>query len=108
MASISWPLAHRAQPLSDITTVTGSLGTRSFSVNAFDSARSTNLERRSSPYSSAAAKISFFISVLIRILELRIFSKYSCSSRSSSCSARILNSSNLASCLSFISKMEWA
>ena len=93
---MSCPLAQRAQPLSDITTVTDSLGIRSFCVKAFASIRSTSLERRSSPCSSAASNISFFISVLMRAAELRIFSKCACSFANSSCSARILNSSSLA------------
>ena len=44
--SMSWPLAARTQPLADRITVTGSAGTRSFSLMAWASLRATMRVRR--------------------------------------------------------------
>ena len=84
---MSCPFAQRTQPISDKITVTGSVGSISFSAMALASARSTNGERRGLAYVLASCWISFFNSVFKRRSEPKISSKDDRSFSNSACSA---------------------
>ena len=105
IGSTSCPLAARIHPRSDSTIVTGSVDNSSVSLNALASSRSTSGERRSSPYFSASAIISFLISVFSLVDDLSSCSIVFLSSLSSFCSAVIFISSSFASWRSLISKI---
>ena len=102
---MSCPFAARTQPRRDNTTVVGSLVSSSVSEMACAASRSTNLVRRSSPYSSASLNNSSRTRRVSRALLFNMPSTSSRSALSSFCSSRIFISSSRAKWRSLVSSM---